>query len=241
VQEQRAQADALRDEFALTGSDRTADVAASRGQTDIFNTPGASQPKTETKSEASSGKASASQVNKIEDLGEKIGGARKDTATSTERTTRVKTSDERPTWARRFQVSQIVAGEHEGRWVMRDTRSKDWLGNPKQIGRNTYATEQEALDAVPLAAVLMKHRAVPTGTKGPDGEYAYEIWRDINELEKMQTPAFWNAMLNQWKLNKTARSPVVHMNNVMSNTMLMDMADVRARDLVSGIRSMPRT
>jgi N12 class adenine-specific DNA methylase/uncharacterized membrane protein/predicted kinase len=65
-----------------------------------------------------------------------------------------------------------------------------------------------------------------------------EIWRDINELERMQNPGFWNSLLTQWKLNKTARSPVTHMNNVMSNALLMDMADVRARDLVSGIRSL---
>ena len=169
--EQRAQADAQRDDFTLTGSDRTADVAAARGQTDIFSapapsqepqapmpTPGmtpseaivnafkkegsteadakemaqriqkladrngkpvtlwwnpedgelaamgsnpfengvaittmeptpdpratASQPKTETQPKASNGKASASPAGKIEDFGEKIGGARKDVWTS---------------------------------------------------------------------------------------------------------------------------------------------------------------
>lgn len=37
--EQRAQADAERDTFALIGSDRTADVAAAQGQTDIFSAP----------------------------------------------------------------------------------------------------------------------------------------------------------------------------------------------------------
>jgi len=41
--EQKTQADAQRDDFALTGSDRPADVAASRGQTDIFSSPPASQ------------------------------------------------------------------------------------------------------------------------------------------------------------------------------------------------------
>lgn len=44
-EEQRAQADAERDSFTLTGSDRAADVAAARGQQDIFSSaePGASQ------------------------------------------------------------------------------------------------------------------------------------------------------------------------------------------------------
>lgn len=173
--EQRAQADAERDTFTLTGSNREADVAAARGQRDIFSAP-AEDTEQDT----------ASPTGKIEDLGEKIGGARKDTATSTGSTGRTKTKNDRPAWARRFEVSQIAAGDSEGRWVLRDTRSKDWMGQPKQVGRNTYATEQEALDAIPLAAVSMKHRAVPTGTKGADGEYTYEIWRDINDRKRVK-------------------------------------------------------
>lgn len=64
-----------------------------------------------------------------------------------------------------------------------------------------------------------------------------EIWRDLNELDKMHNPGMWRKVLTQWKLNKTARSPVVHMNNVMSNLVLMDLADVRVTDLVKGIQS----
>lgn len=65
-----------------------------------------------------------------------------------------------------------------------------------------------------------------------------EIWRDLNELDKMQRDNLWSATLKQWKLNKTARSPVVHMNNIMSNVLLMDMAGVGMSDLVQGLRSM---
>lgn len=64
-----------------------------------------------------------------------------------------------------------------------------------------------------------------------------EIWRDLNELDRMQTPSFWKTILTQWKLNKTARNPVVHMNNIMSNLIFMDMADIRWRDLKRGIVS----
>lgn len=64
-----------------------------------------------------------------------------------------------------------------------------------------------------------------------------QIWRDINETAIAQQPSLWRKLLGIWKLNKTARSPVTHMNNVMSNVMFMDMADIRARDLVRGIRS----
>ena len=64
-----------------------------------------------------------------------------------------------------------------------------------------------------------------------------EIWRDINELDKMQNPGTWNSILKQWKLNKTARNPVVHTNNVISNLILMDLIDVNARDLFRGLKS----
>lgn len=68
-----------------------------------------------------------------------------------------------------------------------------------------------------------------------------EIWRDLAELEQIQRPNLWTKLLTQWKVNKTGRSPVVHMNNVMSNVMLMDLADVRVSDLARGIRSMIRS
>lgn len=124
----------------------------------------------------------------ITDLGEKIGGARKDLASTGFRTSRSQNKDDRPTWARRFEVSQIVAGDGAGRWVMRDSRNKDWMGQARQVGgsQNTFATEQEALDAVPLAAVSLKHRAIPTGSKGEDGEYTYEIWREVTDRKRVK-------------------------------------------------------
>ena len=64
-----------------------------------------------------------------------------------------------------------------------------------------------------------------------------EIWRDLNEIDLMMRPSVWRKAMTQWKLNKTARSPVVHMNNIMSNLVFMDMADVRAQDLAAGIRA----
>ena len=64
-----------------------------------------------------------------------------------------------------------------------------------------------------------------------------EIYRDLLELDKMHNPGAWRKLLTQWKLNKTARSPVVHTNNVMSNLVFMDMADVRFTDLAKGVRS----
>lgn len=64
-----------------------------------------------------------------------------------------------------------------------------------------------------------------------------EIWRDLAELDRMNRGGAWRKLLNEWKLNKTAMSPVVHMNNVMSNFLLMDMVDIRLQDLQRGIRA----
>jgi len=155
----KAKADAQRGDFALTGSDRAADAAPA--QRDLTG---------------------------ITDLGEKIGGARKDTAISTGRTGRAASDDDRPAWARRFKVSQIVraagqvnAPRDEGRWIIRDSRSTDWTGQPRQVGRDTFATQAEAEAFVPLAAVGLKHRVVPT-----PGNAKFEIWRDISDRKRVK-------------------------------------------------------
>lgn len=79
--EQRAQADAQRDDFTLTGSNRDADVAAARGQRDIFSAP-AEDTTQEAQPEAAPAPRKQTTASKIEDFGEKIGGARKDVWTS---------------------------------------------------------------------------------------------------------------------------------------------------------------
>lgn len=70
---QRAQADREADDFNLTGSNRTADVAAAQGQQDLTDSP----PET-NQVENTEATDSAPQAERIEDFGEKIAGARKD-------------------------------------------------------------------------------------------------------------------------------------------------------------------
>ena len=65
-----------------------------------------------------------------------------------------------------------------------------------------------------------------------------EIWRDMAELERLNKPIFWDTVVRAWKLNKTARNPVVHMNNIMSNVVFMDLADVRAADLARAVHAL---
>lgn len=120
---------------------------------------------------------------KIVDFGEKIGGARKDRAEKTGARSAAAPKDDRPAWARRFEVSQIAksrnAGE-DGRWVIRDTRSLDFMKQPRQVGRDTYATREDAEAAIPLAAVTLKHRVTYTR----DGKF--EIWRDVTDRKRVK-------------------------------------------------------
>lgn len=120
---------------------------------------------------------------KIVDFGEKIGGARKDRAEKTGARPTAAPKDQRPAWARRFQVSQIAKSRNpleEGRWVIRDTRSLDFMKQPRQVGRDNFATREEAEAAIPLAAVSLKHRPVHTR----DGKF--EIWRDVTDRKRVK-------------------------------------------------------
>ncbi len=77
--EQKAQADAEVNDFTLTGSDRTADVAASRGQNDMFGLDATSRTEQPATQQAELTNAPApTEPAVIEDVGEKLGRARKD-------------------------------------------------------------------------------------------------------------------------------------------------------------------
>ena len=83
--EQKAQADRDRADFTLTGSDRISDVAAARGQNDMFGAQPAT-PASKAKEQATKlAKKPSPEIpavepkpTKVEDFGEKLGGARKD-------------------------------------------------------------------------------------------------------------------------------------------------------------------
>lgn len=125
-------------------------------------------------------------TDRIKDFGEKIGGARKDqAATKGAKAARPRSADERPAWARRYEVSQIAKSSRlgeEGRWTVRDTRSLDAFKQPRRVGRETYATREDAELAIPLLAVSQKHRVVPVRGEGA----GFEIWRDVNERKRVK-------------------------------------------------------
>ncbi len=124
------------------------------------------------------------QTNKvIRDLGEKIGGARKDTALSTGKTNKTKNTDDRPTWAKRYVISEIVSStntEENGKWVIEDSRKSDWKGNSKRMG--TFSSKQEAEAMLPVLAVAQKHRIFARR----ESEGGFEIWRLINDYKRVK-------------------------------------------------------
>jgi len=128
---------------------------------------------------------------KIDDIGEKIGGARKDTAVSTGARKKAASEDDgRPTWAKRFQIAQVAGGfdmsvngrDITGKWTISDLRTRDRYDQPKRMG--DYFDSREAAEAaLPLLALAQKHRPVPVNAA--DGQ-KYEIWRDINDRKRVK-------------------------------------------------------
>lgn len=111
----------------------------------------------------------------IEDFGEKIGGARKDTATargSQPKAVKEAEGDE-PGWRKRFTLSEITksteSGE-EGKWAIYDTKNKDWRGQPRQVGKILFGSKEAAEKAVELAAVSLKHSVVMVRPETPKAE-----------------------------------------------------------------------
>lgn len=139
------------------------------GQRDIFSQPAAKQTD-------------------IDDFGEKIGGARKDTARPLGARTKSEVAETaEPGWRKRFNISQIAASstaDEVGQWVIHDERKKDWRGEAKQVG-GKFATKAEAEDAIPLLAVAQKHRVIPASVE-IGAPRKYEIWRTVTDHKRVK-------------------------------------------------------
>ncbi len=127
-----------------------------------------------------------------------------------------------PEWARQDLPEGATAAEARGRY---DTYSdSDWVRVPDAAIPGTNDGKGNPVKRWGALAGMY--------VRAP-------IWRDLNQLREMQNPqvwgSVWNKVLTFWKTNKTARNPVVHVNNVMSNMMFMDLADIRLRDLYRAI------
>jgi hypothetical protein len=160
--------------------------------------------------------------------------------TKAERTSMGEILDARYTIAKTYQLMahDLASGkffkdiaENEN-WA-RKQEPADWTEGSR--GRLATYTDHEWVH-VPTVAIPKTGGAKKWGALS--GMYVRsEIWRDLVEQNQLQVPGAWRAFLTQWKLNKTARNPVVHMNNIMSNFLFMDLADIRLQDLIGGLMS----
>lgn len=172
AREDRARADATVDDFQLGQS---ADQQMS-GMDDMFSSsaPGKS-------AEPSSGES-------IQDVGEKIGGARKDTATKTGPKARVAPSDDRPGWMKRYAAVQSVkdAGQGKTVWHLLDKRTEKAVrGSDWRPMAFDSAAEAEA--AIPLVEVARNHRVTNASEVDPaTGERPYVIMRDVSDRKRVQ-------------------------------------------------------
>lgn len=124
----------------------------------------------------------AERKEKIEDFGEKLGGARKDTAVSrgpSGRSGGTAKSDQ-PAWRRQYSVNQIVKSTnpaHEGKWAI---SGKD--GRQIRAGYQPmlFDTEGQAEVAIPMYEVAKKHRVY----KENDGTFA--IYRRVTDRKRVE-------------------------------------------------------
>lgn len=123
-------------------------------------------------------------ADRIDDVGEKVGGARKDLAMPTGPRGVAPKSDAKPSWAKRFDVREIAASDKPdevGRWHLVDTKRSDWTGQPRSLG--VYESREAAERAMVVAAVSDKHRV---GTTRVDGADRFTIMRAVTDRKRVQ-------------------------------------------------------
>ena len=133
----------------------------------------------------------------IKDIGQKLGGARKDRAVKTgPKPKMIEPADTRPGWQKRFVAAQTLARGPDGKsvpsgqWTLLDTRKTSRWGS-KSATRQTFPSQAAAEAAIPLVAVSQKHRVRESYAIGPDGKTdtsktSYEIWRTVSDRKAVK-------------------------------------------------------
>jgi len=161
--EKRTGADTSTDTTSLTSTDDT-----SRRATDSAFDKTISSEDSNVKDNASSGK--------IEDFGEKIGGARKDTAEKgTAQARKAKGEETSPAWKKRFVVAESVKAP--GQFSIIDTKAGRYSFSS---GGQTFASKEEAESAVPVYAVAKTHQVYQNADK------TWSIWKRVGERKRLK-------------------------------------------------------
>lgn len=73
------------------------------------------------------------------------------------------------------------------------------------------------------------------------GQYVPGVmWNDLQGTLELQD-SVWDKLLSAWKISKTALSPAVHVNNLMSNFIMADLADVGVNDIRQALETIIRS
>jgi len=154
---------ATRGTSALQGASQKAESSA----TSIIASTGQ-----EVKSADALSDAELKNTAKIEDFGEKIGGARKDTAVRGFKKRKNENADKNiPAWKKQYSVSEIVAGNDKGKFVISDNKNS----LPHSYRVRVFDTKEEAEKALPLMVVSLKHRVYSSRDKREE----FSIYRKI--------------------------------------------------------------
>ena len=129
---------------------------------------------------------------KINDFGEKIGGARKDTSTPLGKKVATE-KDSRPGWLRRYEVNEIASeqktsskGElfdtgNKGKFTIFDKKTSRTVRAGRE--HKHFDTQEDAENAIPLIEVSRNHRVQMTRNKN-EGDPTYEIIRVVSERKR---------------------------------------------------------
>jgi hypothetical protein len=166
--------------------------------------------------------------------------------TKAERTAMGEITDARYTLGKTFAL--LAHDLAHGQFFKQIAANPEWTwleeGEPENAAESEHALRMGISTGyewvkVPTTRVHPKSKTKRYGALA--GKYVRaEIYQHLNQIQHMQKPSFWKEVMTSFKLNKTARNPVVHFNNIMSNVVLMDMADVRFSDLYAAIREMSK-
>lgn len=124
----------------------------------------------------------------IADAGEKIGGARKDTATKVG-VRASGTSDDTPGWRRRYVAMQSMTDMTQDArpWHLLDKKTGKMVRSGYQT--MSFPSEAEAEQAIPLVEVARSHRVTPSREQAADGSHRFVITRDVSDRKRVQVVA----------------------------------------------------
>ena len=135
-----------------------------------------------------------------------------------------------------------------GKFFQDIARNEDWFQSEKPEGSTPvdgsevtrFYSTVAGVEWVKVPDAMIPKSNVKRWGALAGGYLRAELWRDMVELDKMQSPNFWDSVLRQWKLNKAPRSPTVHFNNVVGNVFLSELYDFTLTDIHRGALEMFR-